>query len=74
LKSAEAALALTVELALTRVSIRITSQPVKAALRQIKRIVMRPAGYFAGAYSHAEIREDNCLAKASVVRAPKDLD
>jgi hypothetical protein len=35
---------------------------------------MRPAGYFAHAYSLAEIREDNRLAKASVVRAPQDLE
>jgi len=37
-------------------------------------IPIRPAGYFANAYSKAEIQEENRLAKASVVRAPKDLE
>ena len=37
-------------------------------------IPMRPAGYFAAAYSAAEIQADNRLAKASVIRAPKDLE
>jgi hypothetical protein len=37
-------------------------------------IPMRPPGYFADVYSKAEIKEDNLLAKASVVRAPKDLE
>ena len=37
-------------------------------------IPMRPAGYFAHAYSLAEIQENNRLAKASVIRAPKDLE
>jgi len=41
---------------------------------EIEPIPMRPAGYFAGAYSEAEIQEDNRLAKASVIRAPKDLE
>ncbi|MGA2246627.1 MAG: hypothetical protein ABSH48_16670 [Verrucomicrobiota bacterium] len=39
----------------------------------IEPIPMRPAGYFAGTYSRAEIQEDNRLAKASVIRAPQDL-
>jgi hypothetical protein len=34
---------------------------------------MRPIGYFADAYSETEIQEENRLAKASIVRAPKDL-
>lgn len=37
-------------------------------------IPMRPPGYFANAYSQEEIREENRLAKASVIRAPKDLE
>lgn len=35
---------------------------------------MRPVGYFANAYSQVEIQEDNRLAKASVICAPKDLE
>jgi hypothetical protein len=41
---------------------------------EIEPIPMRPAGFFTHASSSAEIREDNRLAKASVVRAPKDLE
>jgi hypothetical protein len=41
---------------------------------EIEPIPMRPAGYFANAYSRAEIQEDNRLAKASVIRAPQDLE
>jgi hypothetical protein len=41
---------------------------------EIEPIPMRPPGYFAGAYNHAEIREDNETAKASVIRPPKDLE
>jgi len=37
-------------------------------------IPIRPAGYFADCYSKTETREDNLLAKASVVRAPKNLE
>jgi hypothetical protein len=37
-------------------------------------IPIRPPGYFANAYGKAEIQEENHLAKASVVRAPKDLE
>src|ERR1041384_1519558 len=37
-------------------------------------IPMRPPGYFANAYSKPEIQEENELAKASVVRVPKDLE
>ena len=37
-------------------------------------IPIRPAGYFANCYSKAEIQEDNTLAKASIVRAPSDLE
>ncbi len=49
---------------------RFVLQPVP----EIEPIPMRPAGYFAGAYSRAEIQEENRLAKASVIRAPKDLE
>jgi hypothetical protein len=41
---------------------------------EIEPIPIRPAGYFANAYSPAEIREENRLAKASVVRAPRNLE
>ncbi len=41
---------------------------------EIEPIPLRPAGYFTDAYSRAEIQADNRLAKASVVRAPKDLE
>jgi hypothetical protein len=37
-------------------------------------IPIRPPGYFAQAYSKSEIREQNRLAKASVVRPPADLE
>ena len=40
----------------------------------VKRILKRPDGYFANAYNLAEIREDNRLAKASVIHPPKDLE
>jgi hypothetical protein len=39
----------------------------------INPIPIRPAGYFVDTYSKAEIQEGNRLAKASVIRAPKDL-
>ena len=41
---------------------------------EIEPVPVRPAGYFANAYSRAEIQEDNRLAKASVMRAPRDLE
>ena len=37
-------------------------------------IPMRPPGFFAYCYTKAEIQEENRLAKASVVRAPEDLE
>jgi hypothetical protein len=47
---------------------------VLQAVPEIEPIPIRPAGYFADAYGRAEIQEDNRLAKASVIRAPKDLE
>lgn len=47
---------------------------VLQAVPEIEPIPMRPAGYFANAYSKAEIQEENRLAKSSVIRAPKDLE
>jgi hypothetical protein len=41
---------------------------------EIPPIPIRPPNYFAEVYSSAEIKEDNRLAKASVVRAPRDLE
>ena len=37
-------------------------------------IPIRPAGFFANCYSRDEIREQNRLAKSSVIRAPADLE
>jgi hypothetical protein len=37
-------------------------------------IPIRPPGYFANCYSKEEIREQSLLAKASVIRAPADLE
>jgi hypothetical protein len=37
-------------------------------------IPMRPPGFFAHCYTSEEIAMDNRLSKASVVRAPKDLE
>jgi hypothetical protein len=41
---------------------------------EIEPIPVRPPGYFAGACTRAEIQEENRLAKASVIRAPEDLE
>jgi hypothetical protein len=41
---------------------------------QIDPIPIRPPGYFANCYSKEELREQNQLAKASVVRRPADLE
>lgn len=37
-------------------------------------IPIRPIGYFADAYTKREIVEENQLAKASVLQAPRDLE
>lgn len=37
-------------------------------------IPLRPPGYFADCYAKADLEEQNRLAKASVVRAPNDLE
>jgi len=41
---------------------------------EIEPIPIRQPGFFSSAYSLAEIQEDNLHAKASVIRAPKDLE
>ncbi len=41
---------------------------------EIEPIPIRPAGFFAGCYSQKEIAEANRLAKASIIRAPQDLE
>jgi|SRR5665213_1188996 len=41
---------------------------------EIEPVPVRPPNYFANAYSRVEIQADNRLAKASVIRAPKDLE
>lgn len=43
-------------------------------VQPIDPIPIRPPGYFADCYSPAEIREDNRLAKSSVIKPPKDLE
>lgn len=43
-------------------------------VRPIDPIPIRPSGYFEHCYSKAEIKEENELAKASVIRVPKDLE
>jgi hypothetical protein len=40
----------------------------------IEPIPVRPPGYFANCYTKEEVQEQNRLAKASVVRAPGDLE
>jgi hypothetical protein len=47
---------------------------VLQAVPEIEPIPLRPAGYFANTYNRAEIEEENRLAKASVIRAPQDLE
>jgi len=37
-------------------------------------VPIRPAGYFAHCYNSKEIREENRLAKKSIIRPPKDLE
>lgn len=41
---------------------------------EIEPIPMRPPGYFANCYTKEDIEFDNRLSKASVIRAPKDLE
>jgi hypothetical protein len=47
---------------------------VLQAVPEIEPIPMRPAGYFANVHTRAEVQEENRLAKASVIRAPHDLE
>jgi hypothetical protein len=47
---------------------------VLQAVPEIDPIPIRPPNYFVNVYNQAEIREDNQLAKASVIRPPKDLE
>ena len=44
------------------------------AVPPIDPIPIRPPDYFANCYSKVEIQRENRLAKASVIRAPKDLE
>ncbi len=41
---------------------------------EIEPIPMRPPGYFANCYSREEIALDNAFSKASIIRAPQDLE
>jgi hypothetical protein len=41
---------------------------------EIEPIPIRPPGYFANCYTNEEVALNNRLSKASVVRAPKDLE
>ena len=43
-------------------------------VRDIAPMPLRPPGYFTNCYTKEEIELDNRLAKASVIRAPKDLE
>jgi hypothetical protein len=43
-------------------------------VQPIDPVPMRPLGYFANCYSKAEVREENRLAKASIIQVPKDLE
>ena len=47
---------------------------VLQAVPEIEPIPIRPPNYFAEAYDPATVQEDNRVAKASVIRAPKDLE
>ena len=49
---------------------RFLLQPVPP----IDPIPIRPPGYFDGCYNKSEIHQANRLAKASVIRAPRDLE
>ena len=49
---------------------RFLIQPVP----EIDPIPIRPPGYFANTYTKAEIKTDNILAKASVIKPPRDLE
>ena len=40
----------------------------------IEPIPVRPPGYFANIYTKQDIDLDNRLSKASIIRAPKDLE
>lgn len=41
---------------------------------KIEPIPRRRRNYFAEVYTRAEIHEDNRMAKASVIRVPKDME
>src|SRR5580698_10564202 len=44
------------------------------AVPEIEPIPLRPPGYFAHCYTAEEVRDENRLAKSSVIRRPKDLE
>ncbi len=43
-------------------------------VQEIEPIPLRPPGYFDSCYTTEEVALDNRLAKASVLRAPRDLE
>src|SRR6185436_5690996 len=43
-------------------------------VRDVEPIPLRPPCYFTNCYTKAEIELENRLSKASVIRAPKDLE
>src|SRR5580692_2979013 len=47
---------------------------VLQAVPEIDPIPLRPPGYFAHCYTAEEVRDENRLAKSSVIRRPKDLE
>lgn len=58
-------------------AVYIARGQVRFLLQQVPSIdpiPIRPPGYFDNCYTKAEIRDENRLAKASVIRAPKDLE
>ena len=54
--------------------VRGRHQFVLQAAPGIESIPLRPSGYFANCYTPEEIAQDNRLSKASVIRAPKNLE
>lgn len=54
-----------------------TRSPRQFVLREVPKsdpIPTRPPGYFAEAYDSGTVRKDNRFSKASVIRAPKELE
>ena len=77
LRSARTNLGLLTEIALKGEPVYIVRGPHRFILqrvRDLQPIPLRPPGYFANCYTKEEIELENRLSKASVIRAPKDLE